>query len=127
LSFFFFVSLHARALQPFTTTSMLDKKRKLKAKHEWVEKTLVENGGSSQSDNTQESSMGKGIVEPTSFDILLDMPADEDANEETAVEAKSESDRENSEVSKRRKIERSSQDNGMKRTVAMAYMARHSG
>ncbi|CAO3569098.1 unnamed protein product [Mortierella alpina] len=90
---------------------MLDKKRKLKAKHEWVEKTLAENGESSQSDNTQDSSMGVGIVEPTSFDILLDMPADEDANEETAAEAKSESDRENSEVPKRRKIERSRQDN----------------
>ncbi|KAF9947320.1 hypothetical protein BGZ70_002739 [Mortierella alpina] len=90
---------------------MVDKKRKLKSKHEWEEKPLLENGEGGQSDSAQDSSMGVGLVAHTSFDILRDMPADEDGTEEAVAEAKSESDREDSEVLKRRKIERSSQDN----------------
>ncbi|KAG9326687.1 hypothetical protein KVV02_002883 [Mortierella alpina] len=89
---------------------MVDKKRKHKAKHEWVEKSLVEDAESSQPVDVKDSSIGVGIVAPSSFDILLDMPADEGDNGEAVAEAKSHSDGEDSEILKRRKIERSSKD-----------------
>lgn len=94
---------------------MVDKKRKHKAKHEWVEKPLEENADSSHSDNAQDSSMGVGIVAHSSFDILLNMPVDEGGNGEAVAEPKSDSDGEDSEVLKKRKIERSSKDSGMMR------------
>ncbi|KAF9954991.1 hypothetical protein BGZ72_004114 [Mortierella alpina] len=89
---------------------MVDKKRKHKAKHEWVEKPLVENVESSQPDSIQDSSMDVGIVARTSFDILLDMPVDEVDNGEAIAEPKSDSDEQDSEIRKKRKTELSSKD-----------------
>ncbi|KAF9559475.1 hypothetical protein EC968_006612 [Mortierella alpina] len=90
---------------------MVDKKRKLKAKHEWVEKPLVENAESTKTESLKDSSLAVGRVAHTGFDILLDMPADEGDSRDAIAEARSDSDGEGSEILKRRRTERSSQDN----------------
>ncbi|KAF9282688.1 hypothetical protein BGZ68_005822 [Mortierella alpina] len=103
---------------------MVDKKRKHKAKHEWVEKPLVENAESSHSDIAQDSSMGVDIVAHSSFDILLNMPVDEGGSGEAVAEPKSDSDGEDSEVLKKRKIERSSKDNDTTESSDVATLSK---